>query len=254
MLHAARVRRPALALARGCAASPAGTWPDGTAKRLRGKDAWRNWIDYESEYTAQTDELNRARHYFWHVDARGRLWRRELDRPGERFGQMRDARILDFFFGHMQRNATGLHAADYPFVSFRMHEHYFTSCAEAPVVFNDMRDGELRHICPDGELASSVSTPFAPARLRLDGNGKLFHPVATRAVDVEGAPRREHMLLALLESTTAQQILERCEPAPASAAGGAADAALLRWEGEEVVILPVEPTTTTTCQRSPRAY
>ena len=35
-------------------------------------------------------------------------------------------------------------------VSRRMHEHYFTRCTDAPIVFNDLRDGELRHLCPGG--------------------------------------------------------------------------------------------------------
>jgi hypothetical protein len=210
-------------------------WPDGSPKKFCGREAWKNWIDWDSKHTELTDELNRARHYFWHVDNRGRLWRRELDRPGVRFGQMRDARILDVFFSHMQANRTGLYAAEYPYISFRMHEHYFTSCADAPVVFNDLRDGELRHICPDGELARSVTTPFAPSRLRLDLSGKLFHPVTTRAIGAEGAPCREE-LMALLESTTAHRVLECCAPAPDGEA--APDSVLLSWGGEQVTLRP----------------
>ena len=205
-------------------------WPDGTPKKFRGREAWKNWIDWDSPYREPTDENNRARHFFWHVDSRGRLWREELDRPGERFGQMRDTRVLDFFFGHVQRNETGLHGAEYPFVSFRMHEHYFTRCADAPVVFNDLRDGELRHVCPDGELARSVTTRFDASALQLTPEGKLFHPVTTRATDADGAPRREE-LMGLIESTTAQQLLECCEEeAPSN--GGNGGGMLLRWRGE----------------------
>ena len=113
------------------------TWPDGTPKRFRGRDAWKNWIDFDSPHRSQSDELNRNRHYFFHVDSRGRLWRKELDRLDGHEGQMRDSRTLDFFFGHMQRNATGLYAERFPYVSFRAHEHYFTSCVDSPIVFND---------------------------------------------------------------------------------------------------------------------
>jgi hypothetical protein len=107
-------------------------WPDGTPKKFRGREAWKNWVRWDSPHREQTDELNRARHYFWHVDGRGRLWRKELDQPGRTFGQMRDARTLDFFFSHMQRNETGLYANDFPFISFRMHEHYFTCATREP--------------------------------------------------------------------------------------------------------------------------
>ena len=207
-------------------------WPDGTPKKFKGREAWKNWIDWDSPHRSQTDELNRARHYFWEVDDRGRLWRQELDAPGQRFGQMKDSRILDFFFGHMQANRTGLYGDEYPFISFRMHEHYFTRCATAPIVFNDLRDGELRHICPDGDIARSVTTAFDPALLRVAEDGRLFHAVRTKAVDADGAPRSE-LLLALLESTTAQQLLESCDDAGDAHPPGTVR---LRWEGVESII------------------
>ena len=56
-------------------------WPDGTPKKFKGREAWKNWIEWDSPHRELTDELNRARHYFWHVDDRGRLWRKEIDRP-----------------------------------------------------------------------------------------------------------------------------------------------------------------------------
>ena len=229
----------------GCAANDEDRWPDGTPKRFKGRDAWKNWIDWNSPHRQETDELNRARHYFWHVDDRGRLWRKELDRPDEHFGQMRDARTLDFFFGHVQRNYTGLYADAFPFISFRMHEHYFTSCADSPIVFNDLRDGELRHICPDGELARSITTRFEPERLRITAEGKLLHPVVTKAVDEVGAQVRQEELLALIESTTAQQLLECCEERAITDQGSglaAPDAAtatfVLVWEGSATLLLP----------------
>ena len=54
-----------------------------------------------------------------------------------------------------------------------MHEHYFTRCTDAPIVFNDLRDGELRHLCPGGEIARSVSTRLAPSRLVVTAEGEL---------------------------------------------------------------------------------
>lgn len=212
-------------------------WPDGTPKKFTGQNKWKNWIEWDSTFTAQTDELNRARHYFFSVDSRGRLWRKELHRLESHDGQIRDTKILDHFFGHMQRNTTGLHAGLFPWVSFRMHEHYFAQCAEgtAPVVFTDFRDGELRHLLPDGELARSVTTPLEPSALRLTAEGKLYHPVVTKAVDEAGGPRRRETLMALVESTTAQQLLESCRVSFEDEDDeGAHSALVLRWRGEEV--------------------
>ena len=122
-------------------------WPDGTPKRWRGRDAWKNYIDFDSPHRTQSDELNRQRIYFFHIDARGRLWRKELHKPDGHDGQMRDPRMLDFFLGHLQRNTTGMHEDRYPYLSRRAHERYFASCDEAPIVFNDLRDGERRSCC-----------------------------------------------------------------------------------------------------------
>ena len=67
-------------------------WPDGTPKKFSGKEAWKNWINFDSEFRELTDELNRARHFFFEVDAKGRLHRLELDQPGQRFGHIRDGK------------------------------------------------------------------------------------------------------------------------------------------------------------------
>ena len=113
-------------------------WPDGTPKKFQGKESWKNWIDWDSPFNELTDELNRKRHFFWKVDSKGRLWRLELDRPGQTFGQMKDSGILDYFFSHLELNATGEYE-QYPFLSRRRHEMYFVCCDESPVVFNDLR-------------------------------------------------------------------------------------------------------------------
>jgi len=231
----------------------ADVWPDGTPKRYRGRDAWKNWIEFNSPYKDQTDELNRQRHYFFHVDSRGRLWRKELHRLNEHDGQMRDASTLDFFFGHLQRNTTSSVYHDlFPFISRRAHEQYFTSCADAPIVFNDLRDGELRFLCPDGSVARSISTRFEPSKVRITADGKLLHPVLTKAVDAVGSPPRVERLMALIESTTAQQIIECCEEGVGTCgwegddSAGVSDgrdegAILLRWGDAEPVVLRPMP-------------
>ena len=61
-------------------------WPDGTPKKFKGRDKWKNWVDWDSSFKEQTDELNRLRHYFFEVDSRGRLFRKELHRLEETDG------------------------------------------------------------------------------------------------------------------------------------------------------------------------
>ena len=93
-------------------------WPDGTPKKFTGRDKWKNWIKWDSKFTEQSDELNRARHYFYELDARGRCFRRELSKlDGPHDGQLRDPAILNHLLGHMQRNTTGLYAELFPWVS-----------------------------------------------------------------------------------------------------------------------------------------
>ena len=73
------------------------------------------------------------------------------------------------FFKQIHRNTTGLtnsarpparkraHAhvdahtglyPEYPYLTLRMHEHYFVRCAETPIVFTDLRDVCI-HVCMD---------------------------------------------------------------------------------------------------------
>lgn len=174
---------------------PTNTWPDGTPKLFQGAEAWKNWIDWNSRHTDQTDELNRLRHFFYHVDSRGRLLRRDLGEPAPRWptGHIRDKRFLEYFFTHIQPNPTGLYADEYPFLSRRAHEAYFVSCSDAPLVFNHLhvsdvacssggvRAAELRMLCPDGGHAASLSTTLQPGLLRICDAGRLFHPVHTVA-------------------------------------------------------------------------
>ena len=92
-------------------------WPDGTPKKFQDpKDEWKNWIDFDAPYAELTDVLNRQRVFFWEVDTKGRLWRKEIDHPDKRFGEMKDARIVDYFYGHVQRNRTGEYEEEWPWV------------------------------------------------------------------------------------------------------------------------------------------
>ena len=171
-------------------------WPDGTPKRFQGREAWKNWINWDSAYTEQTDELNRRRHFFYHVDNRGRLFRRELGEPPPKWphGEIRDSAFLEYFFAHVQpaaeaAEAGGYAAQGYGFVSRRAHEAYWLSCASAPVVFNhfttpaaDGAEGAavLRLLCPGGELAAALDTPLRVPELRMCAAGEPLAPAGPR--------------------------------------------------------------------------
>jgi hypothetical protein len=272
---------------------PDAFWPDGTPKKFRGRDAWKNWIDWDSPFRELTDELNRRRHFFWEVDGRGRMWKLEIGQPGERFGQQKHAATIDKLMGRAQPNESGLYTPDFPFVSVVGHEHYFLRRAESeagraptpaptprgndapfesPVVFTDLRgpegDGEapwtLRHVVPaagGGGTASSVTTVFDPASLRVTVDGRLLHPVTTRGrvlvraaaaaaaprepsnardgesgADFEGpqwGARRDFSLLAALDPPTAQRVLDECEP-------DGEGRPVLRWKGRETVLATLD--------------
>ena len=175
--------------------------PDGLQKTFIGKDAWKNWIDWASPFREETDELNRRRHFFYHVDDRGRLFRRERGRPPPNWprGEIRDAGFLGYFFSHVQptlgvdkRLETHEHARlyaseGYRFVCRRAHEAYWLSCTSAPVVFNQFQapgEHECRHavlqlLCPGGETATRLDTELRVEDLRMCSEGKLYHPVVT---------------------------------------------------------------------------
>jgi hypothetical protein len=205
-------------------------WPDGTPKKFQDpKEEWRNWINYDSEHTMLTDELNRKRIFFWEVDSKGRLWRKEVDHIESRFGEMKDVRIIDHFFGHVQRNQTGEFEDGWPWVSYRMHERYYLRCAlsednegdiGAPVVFNDLQEGHLIFMPPGGQLARSITTRFEPRLLRLSASFKLYHPVKTKALveDLPGQPRKYAMrtVPALIDVVTSQRILDSAREVPST--------------------------------------
>eukprot|EP00658_Telonema_sp_P-2_P065920 TRINITY_DN55055_c0_g1_i2.p1 TRINITY_DN55055_c0_g1~~TRINITY_DN55055_c0_g1_i2.p1 ORF type:complete len:177 (+),score=24.55 TRINITY_DN55055_c0_g1_i2:277-807(+) len=142
--------------------------------------------------------MNRNRHYFYEVDLKGKLHRLEFDQPGQRFGEIKstgaDWRQVDYFFAHLQANDTGLYEPEYPFMSTRMHEKYFVKCSACPVVFNDLRDGNLRY-------GATNQQRFDPASLSISAEGYLHHPVQTKAAILPG----------LIESNTAQLLFEQVE-------------------------------------------
>lgn len=228
-------------------AEPAALWPDGSHKKFVGKDAWKNWIDWDSPFREETDELNRRRHFFYHVDDRGRLFRRERAQPTPKppNGEIRDAAFIGYFFSHVQptlgfgrrletdEHATIYAAEGYQFVCRRAHEAYWLSCNSAAVVFNqftaadehDHRTGVLQLLCPGGETAASLDTELKVEDLRMCSEGKLYHPVVTVAmcqqhqqhassVDVDRPRQRLKLeLLAVIDSRIAEQVLEfaQCE-------------------------------------------
>jgi hypothetical protein len=136
-------------------------------RKWTGTEEWKNWIDFDSPHQEQTDNLNRLRHFFWHVNEKGELFRKELG--DERLlGQMKDDRIVDYFFEHMEHNTTGLYVPEYPFLSRRLHELYFVSCRIAPIVFFDLREGQLR-------FGANLRTKFDPTALQVSQGEEVLN-------------------------------------------------------------------------------
>ena len=61
-------------------------------------------------------------------------------------------------------------------------------------------------------------------------------PVETKAVDAVGGPQRRETLMALIESSTAQVLLESCEEQKAAAGAQAQAELVLRWMDSETVL------------------
>ena len=78
---------------------------------------------------------------------------------------------------------------------------------------------------------------LAPSRLVVTREGKLLHPVVTKAAGQAGEPARREELMGLVESSTAQQLLESCEVREGP---GGEDVLVLRWEGDDFE-LPRQP-------------
>jgi len=102
--------------------------------------SWQKWINFNSPFHAESDQLNRLRHYFWHVDSRGRLYRRHLAHSSGFNGQLTHPRVVNQILSQVQYNsAVASYNPYYPYLSLRAHEHYFISCQErTPIVFRDL--------------------------------------------------------------------------------------------------------------------
>jgi hypothetical protein len=100
------------------------------------------------------------REYFYRIDGAGRL-----SHDGS---ELSDPKFLDFFFSRLGPNETGLHA-EYPFVSPCGNEMNYVQCADLPVLFHSLVDGNLRY-------AASLKVPFHPDRLLFEGQ-TLLYPV-----------------------------------------------------------------------------
>eukprot|EP00736_Rhodelphis_marinus_P014292 Rmarinus@m.7254 len=97
----------------------------------------------------------------------------------------------------MQVNDTGLYTDDYPFLSRRMHELYFTQCAAAPIVFRDIRDGHLHY-------GATLKIPFDVRNIKCTHDGMLYYPVRTKA-------EQGNVIWGAIQADVAQLLLQDCE-------------------------------------------
>lgn len=107
---------------------------------------------------------------------------------------LKSDKFLDFFWRMLRPNEAGFHA-EYPFVSPCGSEMNFIKVADSPVVFRDLvdEDRQLR-------FAATQTVPFAPDRLRLSQEGRLYV-----AFDHK---RLGHDVLGLVASALASRLAE----------------------------------------------
>jgi len=211
---------------------------------------WQKWINYESPFKSQTDELNRKRHYFWRVDSKGRMLRRELHVPNETFGELKAPKARDLLLAVVKRNTTGQYIEPengsetssttnncFPFLAMRLHEHNFMQCEElSPIVYHDLVDSSDQSICSrvDNSLfklgvdyflrfGSELKLPFHPDQLFVSKDGKLYHsykrsevinphiPKSVAQHSKEDESVEEDTILGLLDATVAQKLLSSIE-------------------------------------------
>lgn len=98
---------------------------------------WKKWVNFQSEYKNSTDRLNRLRVYFWYVDARGRLWRKELGQR-ELFGQYKEPKTVDYMLSSLQINSFDFFSKEYPFYSQYTYQHNFFKAEITPIVYHHL--------------------------------------------------------------------------------------------------------------------
>ncbi len=99
------------------------------------------------------------REYFYTIDTRG-----NLIHDG---AIIDDPVFLDFFFKRVRANDSGLHP-DYKFYAPCGPEWNFIACADTPLVFQQLIDGQLKY-------APNYSVKFQPEHLAFAENGVLYH-------------------------------------------------------------------------------
>ena len=231
------------------AAAAATDREDNKKKETEKLAPWQKWINYESPFKTQTDELNRKRHYFWKVDAKGRMLRRELHAPNETFGELKAPKARDLLLAVVKRNKTGFYIEPengnttncFPFLAMRLHEHNFMQSEElSPIVYHDLVDSSDVSVCSieGGALfrndtdyfmrfGSELKHPFRPDQLFVSSDGKIYHsylrsevinphlPKSAQQHSTEGSvaeeEEEEEKILGLLDVTLAQKLLSAIE-------------------------------------------
>lgn len=102
------------------------------------------WIASNTRFTSKSDERNRKREYYYSVDESGRIWRRDPDDASARHGEVRSPSIRDTIFSRL-RFATESDEGEkgYSYVARVGREKYFVVALDSPVVFWDLREGEM---------------------------------------------------------------------------------------------------------------
>eukprot|EP00055_Hartaetosiga_balthica_P013188 m.66581 g.66581 ORF g.66581 m.66581 type:complete len:242 (-) comp8194_c1_seq1:60-785(-) len=122
---------------------------------------------------------NKRREYFYYVDHNGFLFLDDTKMKNFT-SQLKDKHFLDFFFKRVERNTSGRHEEDFPYLSRCGRELNFLNCDDTPFVFHSLRKQDEAEASQNGwELvfAGTCTTPFIPEKLTMDEEtGRLYHP------------------------------------------------------------------------------
>ncbi len=190
--------------------------------------------------------MNRKRHYFFYVNAKGQLYRARWDRPGALEGEIKDQKFKDRFFEYVRPNTRlTQYLPDYPFISKVLYDRYLIRYACSPVVFTDLVEAgeagetvKARQNVKSNETVNStwnlkygtkLLTEFNPRRLVFcEETGALYHPVTP--------PRGRVEINGALDASIAEALVANISFQDPSEADGAGGGYTLEWEGDQVSI------------------
>eukprot|EP01059_Diplonema_ambulator_P016193 TRINITY_DN2753_c0_g4_i1.p1 TRINITY_DN2753_c0_g4~~TRINITY_DN2753_c0_g4_i1.p1 ORF type:complete len:182 (+),score=26.91 TRINITY_DN2753_c0_g4_i1:163-708(+) len=172
--------------------------------------------------------LEEVREYFYYVNDHGNLYHliRKEDAWGPRGpprgpAHLRDGKFLNFFFGLLKENTTGLHEQEFPWVSRCKGERNFLRSSDRPIVYTSLEYIDEKPYLTYG--GGGLKVLFDPTKLAVCSLGRIYYPSKVGG-------------MGLLSCHLAMKVgLEDIWDVD-----GATDPALL-WEGVEYPLVKIQP-------------